>query len=97
MKVKPTTRLGYMKGLRRDSIPFETPLATNESKLATGQEIGVQGYADVRSSGPRSGLRRFAGDVFPLGLLEPGYVPEPYVPEFLVRDFDFSLSDESDF
>jgi hypothetical protein len=55
-------------------------------------EPGGSTGATFRGSG-----RRMAGDVFPLGLLEPGYVPEPYVPELLVRDFDFSLSDESDF
>lgn len=55
-------------------------------------EPGVSTGAAFRGSG-----RRMAGDVLPLGLLEPGYVPEPYVPELLVRDFDFSSSDESDF
>jgi hypothetical protein len=55
-------------------------------------EPSVSTGAVFRGSG-----RRMAGDVYPLGLLEPGYIPEPYVPELLVRDFDFSISDDSDF
>jgi len=97
MSVKPTTRLGYMFGLGgRKNIPYESPLNSNQDSIARGQKIGVEGYSDIRSAAPRPPLRK-AGDVFPLGLLEPGYIPEPYVPELLVRDFDFSISDESDF
>jgi len=78
MSVKPTTKLGYMYGLGgRRNIPSERPSNSNQDSLAKGQAVGVEGYADIRSAGPRAPLRK-AGDVFPLGLLQPGFVPDPY-------------------
>ena len=97
MTVKPTTTLGYMRGLRRDAVPYEDPLATNQEKLAVGYDPGIERYADVRSSGPRRPMRRMAGDNLPLELLQPGFVPEPYARGADIRDinkriasFDFS-------
>lgn len=88
MTVKPTTTLGYMKGLRRDVVPYEDPLASNQEKLAVGFDPGVERYADIRYGGPRSPSRRMAGDKLELKLLEPGFVPEPYAPGTDIRDIN---------
>ena len=80
--VKPTTTAGYMFGLRRNNIPSEPGLDTNEALLARGFDPGVESFADIRSPGPRS---RMAGDVLPLNLLEPGEQPVPYVTGNILR------------
>ena len=80
--VKPTTTAGYMFGLRRNDIPSEPGLDTNEALLARGFDPGVESFADIRSPGPRS---RMAGDVLPLDLLEPGEQPVPYTTGSILR------------
>ena len=82
--VKPTTRAGYMTGLRRKDIPSEPALATNEALLARGFDPGVESFADIRTPGPR-GRGRMAGDVLPLNLLEPGEQPVPYATGNILR------------
>ena len=82
--VKPTTRAGYMFGLRRNDIPSEPGLDTNEALLARGFNPGVESFADIRSPGPR-GRSRMAGDVLQLNLLEPGEQPAPYATGSTLR------------
>ena len=80
--VKPTTRAGYMFGLRRNDIPSEPGLDTNEELLARGFDPGVESYADIRYPGARS---RMAGDVLPLDLIEAGEQPVPYTTGSILR------------
>ena len=82
--MKPTTRAGYMFGLRRNDIPSEPGLDTNEALLARGFDPGVESFADIRSPGPR-GRSRMAGDVLQLNLLEPGEQPVPYATGSILR------------
>ena len=73
-----------MTGLRRNDIPYEPDLDTNEALLARGFDPGVESFADIRYSGPR-GRGRMAGDVLPLNLLEPGEQPVPYATGSILR------------
>jgi len=41
--VKPTTRLGYIYGLRRDRVPSEQALPSNADKFATGRRSRMAG------------------------------------------------------
>lgn len=75
--VKPTTKLGYMKGLKRDSIPNEPNTPSNEELLAKAFEIGVMSFPDIRDPSPRRS--RMAGDLLNVKLVEPGVQPEPYI------------------
>ena len=73
-----------MTGLRRNDIPYEPGLDTNEALLARGFDPGVESFVDIRSPGPR-GRGRMAGDVLPLDLLEPGEQPVPYATGNILR------------
>ena len=85
------TRMGYMLGISRNTLPFEPALPTNQGDFQ-GVIPTEGGYFAVGSRLPRERRSRLAGDAFNLNLIgstgNPPLLPAPYIGGAELRNLD---------